>query len=287
MNEPIVCDGKAAWKRIFHDLQTKGLMLSPRGQKTLEIENYTVELDPLRDRFCSFDARNFSMKYLAGEFAWYLSGDRDDRRIEHYSSFWGTMRNEEPPFYNSNYGHYFFTEGQLDYCFATLIGDKDSRQACVNINRREVSMSSSKDKLCTNAVMFRIRDNKLNMTVQMRSNDVIFGLGYDAPMFCFIYEMLYVRLRDVYPDLEIGRYFHTSGSFHIYERHFEMMEQILSGSPYTAHNFPRLQSADESWSVQWYLPNFEEIARLGGPYTEAIAVNLPEFTQKLIGYLRA
>ncbi len=73
--------------------------------------------------------------------------------------------------------------------------DKDSRQACIMINRKEVMMGETKGKLCTNAIMFRIRENKLNMTVQMRSNDVIFGLGIDAVMFSFMYEMMYQRLK--------------------------------------------------------------------------------------------
>lgn len=275
----MILNGKNAWLKIFKDLKEKGKVCSPRGEKILEIEDYHIDFHPINDRFCSFKERNLDLAYLAGEFAWYVSGDRNDLRIIEYSKFWNKVKNPIPPYFNSNYGYYIFIEGQLNYVADTLIKDKDSRQACIMINREQVMTRETTDKLCTNSIMFRIRDNKLNMTVQMRSNDAIFGLGIDACMFSFIYETLYVKLKKEYPDLEIGNYHHTASSFHIYERHWDMMDKILesNGENYIEIDCPEMVEEEVNY-ILGYLPKIEESIRCG---KEKVGVSY-KFTNFLI-----
>lgn len=247
--------GREKWIKMFNDLKTTGSLHAPRGHRTLEIENYHVDIDPITDRFCSFEARDLSLKYLAGEFGWYLGADNSDTFIETLSQFWSTIKADYRPYWNSNYGVPIFRLGQFDKCLDVLKADPDSRQACIAINRYEVVTSDSKDKICTNAIMFRIRDNKLNMTVQMRSNDIVLGLCYDLPMFCFMQEMLVVLLNEFYPNLEIGTYHHTSGSFHIYEKHFDMMESIIASKP-SSYKIVDLPAIDNSAQVDMLMSRF-------------------------------
>ena len=35
------------------------------------------------------------------------------------------------------------------------------------------------------------------------------------------------ELRDIYPDLELGSYYHHAGSLHLYETHYDMRDNIL------------------------------------------------------------
>ena len=35
------------------------------------------------------------------------------------------------------------------------------------------------------------------------------------------------ELREIYPDLELGSYYHNAGSLHLYEMHYEMRDKIL------------------------------------------------------------
>jgi thymidylate synthase len=78
---------------------------------------------------------------------------------------------------------------------------------------------------------FWIRDNKLNMKVQMRSNDIFYGFSYDAPFFAFVQQTMWHWLRETYPDLELGMYHHFADNIHYYERHFNIAEQILAENP--------------------------------------------------------
>jgi hypothetical protein len=37
-----------------------------------------------------------------------------------------------------------------------------------------------------------------------------------------------VSLRETYPQLELGAYYHNAGSMHIYDRHFAMADKIIA-----------------------------------------------------------
>lgn len=243
----MLIDGKEKWLEIFNDLKTKGNTCSPRGQKIIEIEDYQIQFNPFTEYLCSFKDRKLSLKYNFTEFLWYLSGNRDDERMEKIAPFWKTIKNQNSPYWNSNYGYYFYSEKQINYVINTLLQDKDSRQACIIINNKDVMMSDSKDKICTNALMFRIRDNKLNMSVQMRSNDVIRGLGIDAHMFSLLYQFVYLYLLETYKDLEVGIYTHNASSFHIYESDFVKMDLILENKKgsYIVHDIPEIKFITE------------------------------------------
>ena len=79
---------------------------------------------------------------------------------------------------------------------------------------------------CTYSINFRIRQDTLNMTVRMRSQDAMYGMGNDAPSFSFVHEMMFNALKEFYPSLKYGQYYHSADSFHVYEKHFEMLEKI-------------------------------------------------------------
>ena len=223
-------------------------MTNPRGTKCLELENYSYELPPYV-RFCSFPSRKLKLDYVKAEFLWYLRGDRHDLSILEKASLWKTLVNDDGGI-NSNYGQYIFgTAGrqpsQFDNAFNTLKADKDSRRASIMILSKDHLLSKTNDYPCTYCLNFRIRDNKLNMSVRMRSQDSIFGLGNDAPTFTFVQELMFVLLREVYPGLELGPYHHTCDSFHIYDRHFEMLEQLVVEKECIEVNCPQITTVAE------------------------------------------
>ena len=210
---------------IFIDLDFLGKDASPRGLLVKEIENYSYTLQPY-ERFCSFASRKLSVPYIKKEFLWYLKGDKQDTSITEHASMWKNLINQDGSI-NSNYGQYVFADNQFDQVVDTLIKDKDSRRAVIMLLNKNHLFSDTKDVPCTYSMSFRIRENCLNMSVRMRSQDAILGMGNDAPAFSFIHEMIYCVLKETYPELKLGQYHHTADSFHIYERHFQMLKDIL------------------------------------------------------------
>jgi thymidylate synthase len=97
----------------------------------------------------------------------------------------------------------------------------------------------------------------------MRSSDAIWGLGCDINMFSFIYEIVYNKLLLVYEDLEIGIYHQRADSLHIYEKHFKMVETILSngGKNYYEIECPKLFDYSEAIFLRNNFPKIEEDIR--------------------------
>jgi len=240
-----------------------GLVAHPRGTTTKELLNYNITLQDPRNRVITFKSRKTNAKYLLGEFLWYLSGSNDPSGILPYSKFWDNIRNAgiiegyEKGTINSNYGYRIFGHdpemnvpllsnsgddtsqfqydrdvSQWDSVIDILARDKDSRQAIVNIHRPSDRHASNKDVPCTIALQFLIRENRLHMIVTMRSNDIILGFTNDVFQFTMLQEALMLQLRNTYPDLQLGYYFHNAASMHIYDRHFQMAEEILKETTY-------------------------------------------------------
>lgn len=243
-------DNKEYFKKIYRDLLGSGTFVKPRGQLVREIENYSYKLPPYV-RFQSFKSRKLNIDYIKSEMLWYLKGDKFDLSILEKASLWKSLVNKDGSI-NSNYGQYWFASPQFDNVVKILSEDKDSRRAYMTILSDFHLLSMTNDVPCTIAIGFRIRPSVhdssidvLNMSVAMRSQDVIFGMGNDAPAFSFIHEMMLQSLRRKYPALMCGSYFHTADSFHVYERHFEMLEKLAGDDEYEEIKCPRISSPDE------------------------------------------
>jgi len=232
------------FKIIYTNLYSQGKLVSPRGFKVLEIENFHVEF-PSYYRFINFKSRKLNLDYIKKEFLWYLNGNKFDLSIVEHAKLWKDMINKEG-IIHSNYGQYIFGENnQFDYVIKTLKEDKDSRRAIISILNKDHVLSKDADLPCTIALSFRIRNNKLNMSVHMRSQDAIYGLASDLPCFSFIHEMIYMTLKNDYLDLLIGNYYHIVDSFHIYSKHFEMLDKIISQDEFEDLKCPKILNSDE------------------------------------------
>jgi thymidylate synthase len=211
--------------KMYDDVM-RGQLVQPRGQPVREAEDYMFTLDMNDSPLTSFNARKLNLDYAKAETVWYLRGDRFDTFIESKASMWQKIKQPEG-FYYSNYGHYLFEEGQIYWVIDELIRDKDSRRASCVLLQRGHMFQGNTDMVCTYSLNFRIRQDRLNMSVNMRSNDAIFGTTNDVFSFAMIYKMVLAYLREVYPSLQAGTYTHKVDSLHIYERHWAMVEDIL------------------------------------------------------------
>lgn len=228
---------------IFLSLKNCGKVCRPRGLKIIEIENFGYTLSPY-NRFCNFKSRKLNLDYIKNEFKWYLKGDKYDTSICEHASMWRSLINEDGSI-ASNYGQYIFANNAFYRVARELLKDHDSRRACINILSFLHFNELAKELPCTYYINFRIRENKLNMTVGMRSQDAAFGMGNDAPAFSFIHEMMFMYLKEFIPKLEYGIYYHHADSFHIYEKHFEMLDKIVGGDEYKEIECPKISCKDE------------------------------------------
>lgn len=239
-----------AFRKMFLATMEEGRNVAPRGLKILELEDYQLTVSP-KHPFMGFAARKYDVGYFKKEMIWKLSANKHDESIKAHAKMWESVQNPDGTF-NSNYGQYWFGE-QMGFWIAVLdlIKSPDSRRAVIPMLQPEHLSPHTTDTVCTESVGLRIRNNRLNMSVHMRSSDQVFGLGTDIPTFSFLYRLAYAILKDVYPDLDIGKICITAMSSHVYERHFGMVNEILNepGDTYVSHGMPWCATGAEAMRI--------------------------------------
>jgi len=160
--------------------------------------------------------RKWNEKYAAAEWAWYLSGDpRISKLGELYGSIppiWKRMADKNGEV-NSNYGYQWKRNKQLDNVVEILRNNTDTRQAAITIyDAKQIEPGDYiYDTPCTYAVQFSIINNKLCMSVYMRSNDIWYGFCNDQYQFASLQQMVADRL-----SIETGWYYHHAHNLHLY-----------------------------------------------------------------------
>tara|TARA_R100000781_G_C4061744_1_gene121264 strand:+ start:138 stop:821 length:684 start_codon:yes stop_codon:yes gene_type:complete len=158
--------------------------------------------------------RNWKEEYAEAEWQWYISGDRNIAKLgELYGKvpeIWKRMADVNGDV-NSNYGWQWKRNQQLDYVIGLLRTQPDTRQACISIYDGKEWDKYSHDTPCTYAVQFTIVDNKLNMCVVMRSNDLWYGFCNDQYQFSSL-QMLVAHET----GYKLGEYYHFAHNLHLY-----------------------------------------------------------------------
>ena len=158
--------------------------------------------------------RKWNPIYAEAEWQWYLSGDRNIAKLgELYGKvpeIWKRMADVNDNV-NSNYGWQWKRNDQIDYVIDLLRNEPDTRQAAISIYDCKEHDTFTFDTPCTYAVQFTILNNKLNMSVVMRSNDLWYGFCNDQYQFSKLQEMISNKL-----NIEIGVYYHFAHNLHLY-----------------------------------------------------------------------
>lgn len=214
-----------AWEHWYNVL-TKDVekQESRDGAVVGEIINAITVIDDPTRCILKSPIRKLPMRYMIGELLWYLSGNSTLDAIRLYTSAWDRM-SDDGITVNSNYGNRIRyardefdgdTFDQLQMVEKLLRKDPASRQAVIHIKQaRDLISHPSKDVNCTVCLQFFIRDDKLSMTVYMRSNDLWMGFPNDVFQFTCIQVYLAMRL-----GVKLGSYTHIAGSLHLYERDY-------------------------------------------------------------------
>jgi thymidylate synthase len=183
---------------------------------TKALFNVGFYIEKPMDNFILNGERGWNPVYAEAEWQWYMSGDRSTKKLgEIYGKIPEIWQLMEDPLgnVNSNYGWQWQRNDQIGAVVHTLKENPSSRQAAISIYDCKEWDTYEYDTPCTYAVQFTILDNKLNMSVVMRSNDLWFGFCNDQYQFSKLQEHVAWMLDDKY---EIGTYFHFAHNLHLY-----------------------------------------------------------------------
>ena len=181
---------------------------------TQALFNVGFEIENPMDNLIEDQDRNWKWDYAEAEWQWYLSGDRNIKKLgELYGKvpeIWKRMANKKGDV-NSNYGWQWKRNHQLDAVIDILKENPNTRQAAISIYDAKEIMHYYHDTPCTYAVQFTVLNNELNMSVVMRSNDLWYGFCNDQYCFSKLQELVATEV-----GLPIGTYYHFAHNLHLY-----------------------------------------------------------------------
>lgn len=195
-----------AYKQIITDLKS-----APLSANTRELNNYCFTIENIEDNIVS--CIPISLSYLCGEMLWYAKASEDLMFLSKFEST-GYNRISLDNYANSAYGHIVhkrFGFDQVEQVISILGNCSTSRRAIINFNVPDRHRGTILDEICTIALQFYIKNDELNCTAIMRSNDAFGCLPYDFAFFTELQKYIAYRL-----DRKCGTYTHFAVSFHYY-----------------------------------------------------------------------
>lgn len=218
---PIFGDFNFAYKWLIKEVLEHGLRVFPRGLGTSELSPIVFQLADITKSLCTLRERKLAYKFNAAEKLCYITGNSGETVLPKYAPNIAKFINPATGKYDGAYGPRMIK--QFKFVIDLLKKDKDSRQAIINIYNFHDDQHDSLDIPCTQNLHFLVRDGKLNLIVQMRSNDLMWGTPYDVSQFTFLQECFAKIL-----GLQNGTYTHIANSLHIYDRDIEKFKEILA-----------------------------------------------------------
>jgi len=199
-----------AFNYLWHYIQKQGVDFD----NTKAVFNCGFTLQAPVENHITNKLRDWKHDYAEAEWQWYLSGDPSIDKL-------GKIYGKIPPIWErmadakrevrSNYGWQWNREDQLDQVIQKLKDKPDTRHAVVSIYDGKEIDRYRYDTPCTYAVQFTLINNKLCMSVYMRSNDLWYGFCNDQYCFSMLQKLVAERL-----SIDVGWYYHHAHNMHIY-----------------------------------------------------------------------
>lgn len=189
----------------------------------------TIYENPM-ERVITYPERDANPFFHFMEGLWMIAGRND---VEWISRFNASIANysDDGVTFNGAYGYrwrHHFGFDQLDMIVDLLKANPDDRRIVLQMWSPEDLGREGKDFPCNTAAKFRIVDGRLDMTVENRSNDMIWGAyGANAVHFSMLHEYMASRI-----GVKVGYYFQISTNLHAYVSTLEKHSALLGVNPY-------------------------------------------------------
>ena len=217
--------------KAFHRLYARILKFGVDFDDTKALFNVGFEIEnPMNNSIANthYVRRNWKQEYAEAEWQWYLSGDNNIKKLGKLygkiPEIWRRMA-DKYGHVNSNYGYQWQRSdwngiSQFDYVVNLLKQNPKTRQAAISIYDGKEHNNYELDTPCTYAIQFTIVNDKLNMCVTMRSNDLWYGFCNDQYCFSRLQLMIADRL-----EIRLGTYYHFVHNLHLYNNIIEKINE--------------------------------------------------------------
>jgi len=227
---------------------------SPRGMKIRELFNYQFQIDDATRCIVTNSKRKINFAYAVMEMLGLLMpGKATVEPMCWFNSKMKNYLNHETLEWDGSYAQRLTMYDQMRNVYKVLKEDPDSRRAVMSMYNPAHDFHDyiSLDICCTLSLIFRIVNGKLNLSVTMRSNDVLLGIPADLWQFSFLQSVMASWL-----GIPVGNYSHYAASFHAYERDLEKLTDIANSPVESCTSWERMGT----WDVGIH-DTFDEVSK--------------------------
>lgn len=238
------------YRRLFHAVMDRGQCVIG----TKEVVNAHLVLENPIDRLVTDRARMMIFPFGVAEWLSFMSGEQMLSFFTPYVKRYAEY-STDGVLVDGAYGPRLHEYDQWSMVLEMLAKDPTSRRAVLSIYRGgDLSGEGGKNTPCTLTMQFLIRNGALDAIVNMRSNDINWGLTYDVMVFTLAQEWVAMRL-----GVPLGTYYHNAGSLHVYERDWHLYDKLGLGTkwPRTMASMPLIEQ-DEFTNLYGAYKSVEE-----------------------------
>jgi len=291
--------------RNVHDALLRGVDLLQRENHKSESRNglvysaktpVTTVYEKPDERVIFWEERNANPFFHFMEGVWMLDGRNDLEFVYQYNKGMKNYSDDGETLHGA-YGwrwRSFFLYDQLPIIIERLKQDPTDRRSVLQMwDPVEDLNRDGKDVPCNTCIYFKVENNRLQMTVCNRSNDIIWGAyGANAVHMSMLQEYMATAI-----GVDIGTYYQISDNYHaygeIYEKTLEKFikrdaldfythKNLIKHNPYRTkevQTYPMITTEIKSWELDLLgfldrIP-FEDIA-FNDPFFKEVAVPMQD-----------
>ncbi len=233
---------------VLEELLKRPMAVKARRGEFSEIIGAMLHLSNPRSRLSKSRGRGKIFSAI-GEYLWYMAGSNSLEFIAYYLPRYAD-ESEDGLTIHGAYGPRLYRMhgkiNQLDKVIALLRENPTSRRAVIQLFDAKDIAGEYKEIPCTCTLQFLIRDDRMNLVVNMRSNDANLGLPHDVFAFTMLQEIMARAL-----GVEVGEYWHSVGSLHLYEKDKKAAQSYLDeGFMSTQGPMPSMPLGDPWQSIR-------------------------------------
>ena len=218
---------------LLSHIMENGTQKSDRtGTGTRSVFGYQMRFN-LADGFPLLTTKKLHLKSIIHELLWFLNGDTNAKYLQDNGvRIWNEWADE-----NGDLGHIYgyqwrswpdYKGGHIDQIsevIETIKNNPDSRRIIVSA-WNVADLPNMNLPPCHAFFQFYVADGKLSLQLYQRSADTFLGVPFNIAS----YALLLMMVAQV-TGLEVGDFVHTLGDAHIYNNHFEQIQEQLSREP--------------------------------------------------------
>ncbi len=238
------------------------------GTGTRSVFSHEMRFD-LQKSFPMVTTKKLHLKSIIYELLWFLNGDTNVKYLQDNGvriwNEWADENGELGPVYGKQWRRWEAADGRVIDQMSNLLNEiktnPDSRRLILSAwNVGEIDKMALPP--CHLLFQFYVVNNTLSCKLIQRSADAFLGVPFNIASYSLLTYMIAQQC-----DLKPGEFIWSGGDCHIYNNHFEQVEEQLSRTPYATPKLAIKRKPNSLYDYQF--EDFEFVDYQAHPHIKA------------------